>query len=106
LKAGVFSEIKDVCIPRIFIFSFDINWHITTVHICGCSAVFGYMCTCGIIKSGCLVYTSPQTPSICLWWENSKSSLLFIYFFFIFLLLFICAYKAWFISPPGAPPPP
>jgi hypothetical protein len=25
LKAGVFSEIKDVCIPRIFIFSFDIN---------------------------------------------------------------------------------
>jgi hypothetical protein len=29
LKAGIFSEITDVYIPRIFMFYFGFNWHIT-----------------------------------------------------------------------------
>jgi hypothetical protein len=41
----------------------------------------------------------------CLW--VASSIIVWIsFFFFIFLLLFICAYKAWFISPPGPHPLP
>jgi hypothetical protein len=40
--------------PKNFYIYFDINWHKATVHMCGCSVLFGYMCTCGMIKSGCL----------------------------------------------------
>jgi hypothetical protein len=29
LKAGIFSEVTDVYIPRIFMFYFGFNWHIT-----------------------------------------------------------------------------
>jgi hypothetical protein len=37
-------------------------------------------------------------------WMEPQNIIFF--FFYLFLLLFICAYKAWFISPPGPQPLP